>query len=160
MATKKKSAKPAARKASAKRPAKKPAAKKAVKSVKKAASKSVKKAAKPAAVATVKSSTNPIKKAYTKSQIATELAQVTGIARKDASAVLVELGNLVKRHVKQGGAGFFNLPGLLKINTIRKPATKARKGINPFTKEPCMFKAKPARTVVKVRALKGLKDMV
>ncbi len=51
------------------------------------------------------------------------------------------------------------LPGLLKITTVRKPAVKARKGINPFTKEEAMFKAKPATTVVKVRPLKKLKDM-
>ena len=53
----------------------------------------------------------------------------------------------------------FVLPGVLKINTIKKPAVKARKGINPFTKEEVMFKAKPATTVVKVRPLKKLKDM-
>jgi hypothetical protein len=51
------------------------------------------------------------------------------------------------------------LPGLLKIMVILKPAVKARKGINPFTKQEQMFKAKPARKVVKVRALKALKDM-
>ena len=52
------------------------------------------------------------------------------------------------------------LPGLLKISTVKKPAVKARKGINPFTKEEVMFKAKPASTAVKVRPLKALKDMV
>ena len=52
------------------------------------------------------------------------------------------------------------LPGLMKITVVRKPAPKARKGINPFTKEETMFKAKPARNVVKVRPLKALKDMV
>mgnify|MGYP003948038867 CR=1 FL=1 len=58
------------------------------------------------------------------------------------------------------GPGIFNFPGLMKIVRIYKPATKARKGINPFTKEPTIFKAKPAKNIVKVRALKGLKDMV
>ena len=143
MATKKKSTKVAAKKKSA---AKKPTAKKSAK-------KSVVKKA-------VKHVTTPIKKGYTKSQIATEISEVVGITRKQATEVFAELANLVERHVKPGGAGSFNLPGLLKINTIRKKATKARKGINPFTKEVCTFKAKPARTVVKVRALKGLKDMV
>ena len=54
----------------------------------------------------------------------------------------------------------FNVPGLMKIKVVRKPATKARKGINPFTGEETMFKAKPARNVVKVTPLKALKDMV
>jgi nucleoid DNA-binding protein len=48
----------------------------------------------------------------------------------------------------------------MKVVVVRKPATKARKGINPFTKQETMFKAKPARNVVKIRALKALKDMV
>ncbi len=49
--------------------------------------------------------------------------------------------------------------GLMKIKLVRKPAQPARKGINPFTKEEVMFKAKPARNVIKVLALKSLKDM-
>jgi len=53
----------------------------------------------------------------------------------------------------------FNLPGLLKVMVVRKPATEARKGINPFTGQETIFKAKPARNVVKIRPLKGLKDM-
>lgn len=53
-----------------------------------------------------------------------------------------------------------NIPGLMKVKVIRKPATKARKGINPFTKEETVFQAKPARNVVKILPLKGLKDMV
>ena len=62
-------------------------------------------------------------------------------------------------HLKKRGAGQFTLPGLLKIVTQKKPATKARKGINPFTGEATTFAAKPARTMVKVRPLKKLKDM-
>lgn len=108
----------------------------------------------------VKRSTSPVKKAYTKTQVAAEIAELVGITRKQVGDVLAELGNVIERHVKKGGAGSFNMPGLMKITTVRKPATKARKGVNPFTGEACVFKAKPARTVVKVRALKGLKDMV
>ena len=67
---------------------------------------------------------------------------------------------LIERHVKKRAPGQFTLPGLMKIEVKRKPATKARKGINPFTGEPTIFKAKPARNVVKVRPLKKLKDMV
>ena len=54
----------------------------------------------------------------------------------------------------------FTVPGLLKLRVVKKPARKARKGTNPFTGEEMMFKAKPATKVVKVSALKGLKDMV
>ena len=60
----------------------------------------------------------------------------------------------------RSGAGTFTVPGLMKVKVIRKPATKEREGINPFTKEPTIFKAKPARNVVKVAPLKALKEMV
>ena len=69
------------------------------------------------------------------------------------------LGEVINLHIKKRSVGEFVLPGLLKITTVSKPAVKDRKGINPFTKEEQMFKAKPASTVVKVRPLKGLKDM-
>ncbi|HEX7763337.1 MAG TPA: HU family DNA-binding protein, partial [Cellvibrio sp.] len=74
-------------------------------------------------------------------------------------AVLDELTNIIEGHVKKKGVGEFVLPGLLKITTVKKPATKARKGINPFTKEEVTFKAKPASISVKVRPLKKLKEM-
>ena len=82
------------------------------------------------------------------------------MTRRDVGAVMDELSRVVGRHLrKRGGAGQFTLPGLLKIKTVRKPATRARKGKNPFTGEEMMFKAKPARTVVKIQPLKGLKEM-
>jgi hypothetical protein len=64
---------------------------------------------------------------------------------------------VIKKDLKS--AGIFNVMGLMKIKLVRKPAQPARKGINPFTKEEVMFKAKPARNVIKVLALKSLKDM-
>ena len=67
---------------------------------------------------------------------------------------------MIKKDLGKKGPGIFTVPGLMKIKVVRKPATKARKGINPFTGEEMMFKAKPSRNVVKVLALKGLKDMV
>lgn len=97
---------------------------------------------------------------YNKTQILDAVAENTGLTRKQVGAVLDELGNVIEGHVKKKGCGEFVLPGLLKINTVRKPAVKARKGINPFTGEEQMFKAKPAKTVVKIRPLKKLKDMV
>jgi len=100
------------------------------------------------------------KKAYTKTELLATLVDRSGVAKKDVAAVLDGLSDVIEAHVKKGAVGTFNLPGLLKVKTIRKPATKARKGINPFTGEETIFKAKPARTVVKVLPLKKLKDMV
>jgi nucleoid DNA-binding protein len=98
---------------------------------------------------------------YTKGQILTELSEKTGLSKKEVGGVLEQLTELIQRTLKgKKATGEFTLPGLLKITTIHKKAQKARQGINPFTKEPTMFKAKPARTVVKVRPLKKLKAMV
>lgn len=96
---------------------------------------------------------------FSKTQIVDQIASDTELTRKQVSAVLESLSDVIEAHVKKNAVGEFVLPGLLKISTVRKPAVKARKGINPFTKEEVMFKAKPATTVVKVRPLKKLKDM-
>ena len=101
-----------------------------------------------------------IKEKYSKTQILDQIAATTELSRKQVAAVLDSLSDVIEAHVKKNAVGEFVLPGLLKISTVRKPAAKARKGINPFTKEEVMFKAKPASTVVKVRPLKKLKDMV
>jgi nucleoid DNA-binding protein len=95
-----------------------------------------------------------------KSQILADISTTTGIAKRDVGKVVEELASVIERHIGKKGPGQFTLPGLFKIKTIRKPATKARKGINPFTKEEVTFKAKPARTVIKIRPLKKMKDMV
>ncbi len=101
-----------------------------------------------------------ISEPLTKAKLLSALADETGLTRREVGAVMDELSRLVGRHLrKRGGAGQFTLPGLLKIKTVRKPATRARKGKNPFTGEEMMFKAKPARTVVKIQPLKGLKEM-
>jgi len=98
-------------------------------------------------------------KAMTKTEVLNALAEGTGLTKKQVGSVLDELASLIGKNVGRGGPGVFNLPGLMKIVVQHKPATPARKGINPFTKEETMFKAKPARNVVKVRPLKGLKEM-
>jgi nucleoid DNA-binding protein len=98
-------------------------------------------------------------KARTKGEVYKVLADVVGLTRKQVAGVFDELGNMIKKDLTKG-PGVFALPGLAKITVVKKPATKARKGINPFTKEEQMFKAKPARKVIKVRALKNLKAMV
>lgn len=107
-----------------------------------------------------KRKTTAIKDRFTKTQIMNELAENTGLAKKEVASVLEELEVIIDRHIKKRAVGEFTLPGLLKITTVRKKAVKARKGINPFNGEETMFKAKPARTMVKIRPLKKLKDMV
>lgn len=100
-----------------------------------------------------------IKEAYTRSEVLTHVAEGTGLSKKQVSAVIDELKNIIEGHVRNGGARVFTMPGLFKIKVVRKPATKARKGVNPFTGQEMVFKAKPARNVVKVQPLKALKDM-
>ena len=88
-------------------------------------------------------------------------ADDTGLTKKDIAAVFDSLSGQIKKNLGGRGApGMFTIPGLLKMRVVKKPAKKARKGINPFTGEETMFKAKPASKAVKVVALKGLKDMV
>lgn len=99
-------------------------------------------------------------KAATKTEILTNIATATELSRKQVSSVIDALAVQIKGAVGKKGPGVFALPGLLKIMVINKPATKARKGINPFTKMEQVFKAKPARKVIKVRPLKALKDFV
>lgn len=101
-----------------------------------------------------------IQSAMSKSQILSEIAGTTGLSRKQTAAVLEEITGLIKRHIGKKGPGTFTLPGLFKVTTVKKKAVPSRKGINPFTGEETTFKAKPARTVIKVRALKKMKDMV
>ena len=132
-----------------------------------AAKKAVKKGPKraPARKASTKKETpkrriTAAKTPMTKSVIMDEIAGNTGLTKKEVSSVFDELSILIERHIKKGAAGQFALPGLMKIEVKRKPATKARKGINPFTGEETIFKAKPARNVVKIRPLKRMKDMV
>ena len=101
----------------------------------------------------------PTKDRLSKTQILDQIAESTSLTRKQVASVLDSLGDVIETHVMKNGVGEFVLPGLMKISTVRKPAVKARKGINPFTKEEVTFKAKPASTAVKVRPLKKLKDM-
>ena len=97
-------------------------------------------------------------KAATKTEILTNIATTTELSRKQVAAVFDALAGEIKAAVGKKGPGIFAVPGLMKIIVVQKPATKARKGINPFTKQEQMFKAKPARKVIKVRPLKALKD--
>jgi nucleoid DNA-binding protein len=96
--------------------------------------------------------------APTKSEILTQIAKETELSRKQVGEVFEALNGIVKKSLK--GAGLFTLPGLLKMKVVKKPATKAREGVNPFTGEKMMFKAKPASKKVRIGALKSLKGMV
>ena len=99
-------------------------------------------------------------KPITKSETYQQLAAATGLSRKQVAAVFDELANLIDQNLGKKGPGVFSLAGLVKLKVIHKPAVPARKGINPFTKQEQMFKAKPARKVVKAVPFKALKDMV
>jgi len=99
-------------------------------------------------------------KARTKSEVFRELADNAGLTRKQVATLFDGMSGMIKKDLSGRGPGVFTVPGLMKIKVVKKPATKARKGINPFTGEPMIFKAKPARKAVKVLALKGLKEMV
>ncbi len=112
-------------------------------------------------MAAKKKAATTARKAPTKSEIYRHIAEDTGLTRKDVAAVFDSLSGLMKKNLGGRGApGTFTLPGLAKMTVKKKQAVKARKGINPFTGEEMMFKAKPASKTVKVTALKGLKDMV
>ena len=99
-------------------------------------------------------------KAMTKTEMLNSLAEKSELSRKEVGAVLESLEVLIEEQIGKKGPGIFNLPGLFKITVQHKEAKPARKGINPFTKEETMFKAQPAKNVVKLRPLKKLKDMV
>ena len=99
-------------------------------------------------------------KPMTKTEILNALAEGTGLSKEEVAGVLDQLGELIGDNLGKKGPGVFNVPGLMKVKVNRKPATPEREGINPFTKEPTVFKAKPARNVVKILPLKGLKDKV
>jgi nucleoid DNA-binding protein len=96
--------------------------------------------------------------APTKSEILAQISKDTGLSKKQVGEVFESLNGIVKKSLR--GAGLFTLPGLLKLKVVKKPATKAREGINPFTGEKTTFKAKPASKKVRAAALKALKAMV
>lgn len=95
-----------------------------------------------------------------KSQFVASLAEQSGLDKKQAASALDALNAMVAQQLGKQGPGEVLIPGLLKLNVVVKPATHQHEGINPFTKEPMTFKAKAARKVIKVRALKALKDAI
>ena len=98
------------------------------------------------------------KKSLTQSEVFSELAEATGLKKSEVKAIFEEFVKLVAKKAKSGDD--VPIPGVGKIKFVHKAATPARKGINPFTKEPTTFKAKPARKVIKIRPTKALKDVL
>jgi nucleoid DNA-binding protein len=119
-----------------------------------ATKKVIKKAAK------AKTSIKPltVKKPFSKSEIIVTMAEMVGFGRKHAIAAIESLNHIIKAHLSKKGPGIFVFPDIAKFHLVHKPATKSRKGTNPFTGKPMTFAAKPARHVVKIRPLKKLKD--
>ena len=99
-------------------------------------------------------------KPMTKTQVISALADSTNLSKQQVNEFFDALTNLIAANLKEGGPGVFNVPGMLKVKVVRKEAKPEREGIDPFTKEKRVFKAQPAKNVVKVSALKGLKDAV
>ncbi len=95
-----------------------------------------------------------------KSALIEAITKIIGdkLTKRDVKGVLEAFVSVGHKELKK--AGVFVAPGLAKFVVVKKPATKARKGINPFTGEPAVFKAKPARKVVKARPVKAVKDAV
>ena len=100
-----------------------------------------------------------VKDPLTKGGIIKAITDITSQPKKDVVACVEALTSIIEMHVKNRGPGKFVMPGLLKSNVVKKPARPARKGVNPFTGEETMFKAKPAHKVIKIKALKRLKEM-
>jgi nucleoid DNA-binding protein len=99
-------------------------------------------------------------KSATKGEVYGAIAEHTSLTKKDVAKVFEGLVEVIGKELGKKGPGIFQIPGLLKLKVVNKPATKAKQGINPFTKEPMMIKAKPARRVIKALPLKQLKEMV
>jgi nucleoid DNA-binding protein len=130
----------------------------AKKAVKKKATASRAKAAPKAAAKPAKISA--ASKARSQGEVFRTIAEQVGIQRSHVASVFQTMAAMIKADLSKAGAGVFKVPGLMRITVKRKPATPAREGINPFTKEPTTFKAKPARNVVRIRPLSALRDMV
>ena len=132
--------------------------------VKKTAKKTAKKAAKKKVVAKKAAAAPRLKSIptkQTKTQILSAIAEETGLPRKDVASVFASLNSLVTRHLQRRGSGEITIPDTgIKVRRVVKPRTKARMGRNPATGEAIKIAAKPAKTVVKITALKALKDKI
>ncbi len=120
---------------------------------------SKKKTAKKAAVKKAAPAVRAIADKQTKQQIISDIADETGIGKKEVAAVFAALGTKIAQHMKPRGSGDFTIPDTgIKVRRVVKPKTKARMGRNPFTGEEIKIPAKPARKVIRLSALKALKE--
>ena len=99
-------------------------------------------------------------KRMNKTQFVSTLAEKSGLDKKQTESALDAINAIVAHQLGKGGPGQVLIPGLLSMNIIKKPATPQYEGVNPFTKEPMTYKAKPARRAIKIKALKALKDAI
>ncbi len=99
-------------------------------------------------------------KPMTKTEFINAMCEGTELSKQQVAKFLDELAKLIGTNLAEDGPGVLSIPGLMKVKVVRKPATPEREGIDPFTKQPKVFAAKPARNAVKVTPLKGLKDLV
>ena len=100
---------------------------------------------------------NAVQDKLSKSQMLSLLAEDSGLTAREVRRVMDSLERLMEASLCPQSMGQFTLPGLMKVSTVQRPAIKARRGINPFTKEETWFKAKPPSTGVKIRPLKKMK---
>ena len=96
----------------------------------------------------------------TKTEIIAVLSETSELTKPQVTSLLDGLANLIGQNLGEDGPGVFTLPGLMKLTVVHKPATEEHQGVNPFTKEPMVFKAKPASKKVKIQPLKRLKELV
>lgn len=100
------------------------------------------------------------KKRLTKAQVVAEIAEATELDKKSVGKVFDGLADLIRKELGKRGPREFVIPGLLKLKAVKKPATKDRPGVNPFTKQPIIIKGKPASKKIRATALKSLKDLI
>ena len=107
-----------------------------------------------------KANSQEFKTPMKRAELYSALAESARITKGQVKELFSSLEKIIGLHLKKNGPQQFTLPGIAKIVVKNKPATKARKGRNPFTGEEMQFKAKPARNVVKIKPLGNLKAMV
>jgi DNA-binding protein HU-beta len=99
-------------------------------------------------------------KRLSKAEVISELATFSELDKKAVTRVFDGLTELIKKQLGAGGPGEFVIPGLLKLKAVHKAATPERTGVNPFTKQPTVIKAKPASKKITARPVKTLKDLI
>jgi nucleoid DNA-binding protein len=100
------------------------------------------------------------RKPMNKTEILLALAEATSLTKQQVASLFEELAKLIQKNLADDGPGVLTIPDLMQVKVVRKPAVPEHQGVNPFTKEPVLVKAKPAKNAVKLVPLKGLKSLV